>query len=72
MIEKSNFNTEVTEIEGKITSISGLATKTELTAVENKVPIVSNLVKKSKLLKLKRKLMSINMANTLLLQDLIS
>ena len=56
MIEKSNFNTEVTEIEGKITSISGLATKTELTAVENKVPIVSNLVKKSKITEIEKKI----------------
>ena len=35
------------EIEGKITSISGLVTTSTLTAVENKIPIVSNLIKKT-------------------------
>ena len=37
----------ITEIEGKIPSISGLTTNAALTAVENKIPNVSNLVKKS-------------------------
>ena len=46
MVKKSHFNPKVTEIEGKIPSISGLATKTELTVVENKISSVSNLVKK--------------------------
>ena len=32
-------------MEGKIPSISGLATKSALTGVENKIPDVSNLVK---------------------------
>ena len=36
----------VTEREGKIPSITGLATNSELTAVENKIPDVSSLVKK--------------------------
>ena len=34
------------KIEGKIPSISSLATKSALTAVENKIPDVSSLVKK--------------------------
>ena len=46
MVKKTNFNTKVTEIEGKILSISGLATNSELTAVENKIPDVRSLVKK--------------------------
>ena len=34
------------KIEGKIPSISSLATKSALTAVENKIPDVSSLIKK--------------------------
>ena len=45
MVKKTDFNAKVTEIEGKIPSISGLATNTALTAVENKIPDVSSLVK---------------------------
>ena len=42
LLTKTDFNTEVIEIEGKIRNVSVLATKTELTAVENKIPTVSN------------------------------
>ena len=48
LVKKTNFNTKVTEIEGKIPSITGLATNSELTALENKIPDVSNLVKKNR------------------------
>ena len=37
---------KVTEIEGKIPSISSLATNSVLTVVENKIPDFSSLVKK--------------------------
>ena len=47
MVKKTNFDTKVTEIEGKIPSINGLATSSALTAVENKIPDVSSLVKKT-------------------------
>ena len=47
MVKKTDFNTKVTEIEGKIPSITGLATNSELTAVENKIPDVGSLVKKT-------------------------
>ena len=47
MVKKTDFNAKVTEIEGKLPSISGLATNTALTAVENKTPDVSSLVKKT-------------------------
>ena len=40
------LNAKITETEGKIPSITGLATTTALTAVENKIPNASNLVKK--------------------------
>ena len=36
----------MTEIEGEITSISGLATNTALTSVEKKIPNISSLDKK--------------------------
>ena len=46
-VKKTNFNAKVTEIEGKIPSITDLAANSELTAVENKIPDVSSLVKKT-------------------------
>ena len=45
--KKTDFSTKVTEIEGKIPSIGGLATNSALTAVENKIPDVISLVKKT-------------------------
>ena len=45
LVNKTDFNTKVTEIEGKIPSISGLTTNLALTAVENKILDVSSLVK---------------------------
>ena len=75
MVKKADFNTKVTEIEGKIPSINGLATNSALTAVENKIPDMSSLVKRQitiqRLVKLKKKLMITIMTNTLLLQNLI-
>ena len=47
MAKKRDLNAEITEIEGKIPSITGLATNSALTAVENKIPDVSSLVKKT-------------------------
>ena len=47
LVKKTDYNTKITEIEGKISDISNLATKTALTTVENKIPDVSSLVKKA-------------------------
>ena len=47
LVKKSNYNAKVSEIKGKIPSISGLATSSALTAIENKIPSVSNLVEKT-------------------------
>ena len=47
MVKKTDFNAEITEVEGKIPSITGLATSSALTAVANKIPNVSSLVKKT-------------------------
>ena len=47
LLKKTDYNAKVTEIEGKILSISGLGTNTALTTTENKIPNVSSLVKKT-------------------------
>ena len=46
LVKKSDFNTKVTKIEGKILDINSLSTKSALTVVENKIPAVSSLIKK--------------------------
>ena len=74
LLKKSDCNAKITEIEGKIPSISGLSTNAALTAVEDKIPNISSLVKKiitQKLLKLKINLLIIAMINILQLQILI-
>ena len=47
LLKKTDCNTKITEIEGKIPDVSSLATKTELTIVENKIPNINNLVEKT-------------------------
>ena len=42
----TDYDANITDIEGKIPSIIGLAITAVLTAVENKIPSVSDLVKK--------------------------
>ena len=44
---QTDLNAKITEIEGQIPSITGLATNSALTAVENKIPDVSSLVRKT-------------------------
>ena len=46
LLKKTDYNAKFTEIEGRIPSISGLATTVALTRIENKIPYVGNLVKK--------------------------
>ena len=55
-VRKTHFNAKVTEIEGKIPSISCLATNLALTAVENKIPDFSSLVKKTKISDIEKKI----------------
>ena len=75
LAKKTDLNAKITEIEGKMPSINGLATNSALTVVENKTPHVSSLVKKQiiiqKLVKLKTRLMIMIATNILLLQNLI-
>ena len=47
VIEKTDYNAKITEIENKIPDISNLATKTSLNTVENKIPDTNGLVKKT-------------------------
>ena len=46
LVKKADYNAVITEIEGKLSSITGLATTSVLTAVESRIPDVNNLVKK--------------------------
>ena len=45
--KKADLNPKITEIENKISSITGVATNSALTTVENKIPDISSLVKKT-------------------------
>ena len=45
LVEKSDYNAKITEIESKIPSIIDLVTSAALNAVENKISNVSNLLK---------------------------
>ena len=47
MVKKADFNAKITEVEGKTTFFTGLATNSVLTAIENKIPDISTLVKKA-------------------------
>ena len=68
MVKKTDFNSNISEVEDKIPSITGLATNSALAAVENEIPDVGGFVKKTeKLLKLKIRLITIILTNILLL-----
>ena len=47
LLQKTDFNSKITEIEGKIPSITGLDINAVLTAVKNKISDVSSLVQKT-------------------------
>ena len=49
LVKNTDYNAKISEIESKITSISGLVTTSALTSVENKISDVSGLVKKNRL-----------------------
>ena len=44
LVQKTDYNAKISEMESKTPSISGLAATSALTAVENKIPNVSSLV----------------------------
>ena len=47
LVNKTDLNTKITEIESKIPNITGLVTNSALTAVENDIRDVSSLVRKA-------------------------
>ena len=47
LLKKPDCNAKITQIEGKIQSISGLTTNAVLTTVENKIPNINSLVNKT-------------------------
>ena len=47
LVKKTDSNTKITETEGKIPSITSLATNSALTAVENIIPDFSSLIRKT-------------------------
>ena len=76
LVKKTDLNAKMTEAENKIPSITWLATNSALTAAENKIPVVSGLVTNTyyntKISDIEKKLLSIIMTNTLLLENLIN
>ena len=56
LVKKTDYNTKIIEIEGKIPDISNLATKTALTTVENKIHDISNLATKTALTTIENKI----------------
>ena len=46
LVKKSDYNVKVSEIEGKMPSVSGLVTTSGLTAIENKISNSRNLCRK--------------------------
>ena len=50
--KKADYNTRITDTEGKVPSIIGLATSATLNDVDNKIPDISNLVKKNMIRKM--------------------
>ena len=46
LVNKTNYNDKIKDIEDKIPSIKNLAATAAFTAVERKIPNVSNIVKK--------------------------
>ena len=50
LLKKTDCNAKITEAEGNIPSISGLATNAALTTVGHKIPIISSLVKKKQII----------------------
>ena len=50
LVKKTDYNSQITDIESKIPIITGLAPTASLTSVENKIPNVSDVVEKTMLI----------------------
>ena len=60
LVKMTDYNTKITEIEGKIPDISNLATKAALTTIENNIPDTSNLATKIALTTVENKITRIS------------
>ena len=60
LVKKTDYNTKITEIEGKTPDISNLARQTALTTIENKIPDISNLATKTALTTVENKIPDIS------------
>ena len=68
---KTDDNTKITKIEGKIPSFSGLSVNAALTAVKNKKTDVSNSVKKKRIMTQKNQTLNQNILLVLIKINLI-
>ena len=57
LVKKTDYNTKIAEIEGKIPNVSNLATKTALTTIKNKIPDTSNPATKTALTTVENKML---------------
>ena len=75
LVQNTDYNVKITEIENKIPSVSGLATTSALTAAENKIPDVSSSVKKTayniNIIEIEKILVIMILINILLHQNLM-
>ena len=60
LVNMTDYNTKIIEIEGKILDINNLPTKTALTSVENKIPDINNLATKTALTSVENKMPDVN------------
>ena len=60
LVKKTDYNTNITDLENTIPNISHLATKTALTSVENKIPDITNLATKTALTNLSNTVLDIS------------
>ena len=60
VVKKTDYNSEITKIENKISDISNLATKTTLNTVENKIPNIRGLATETELTTVENKIPDIS------------
>ena len=71
MVKKTDFNTKVTKIEGKVPNVSGFLLtsvfNSEITEVENKIPDIKNLASETEVTAVEKKIP--NISNSVLKTD---
>ena len=68
LIKKTDYNTKISDTEGKLSSITGSATIAALNAVENKIPNVTTLAQKRFRCK-QYKIMNVNILSHMILLE---